>query len=69
MSEIKIHTPIIISVGQDTEPVPQDLAKALSHADLAAKAGARFTRCKGHNVLLVSLRNNENQNGQTKIIK
>lgn len=38
MSEIKDNTPIIIGVGQINEAVPDDLAKASSHADLAAKA-------------------------------
>ena len=32
------NTPIIVGVGQITEAVPEDLNKASSHADLAAKA-------------------------------
>ncbi len=38
MSNIKDNTPIIIGVGQITEPVPDDLTTASSHADLAGKA-------------------------------
>lgn len=38
MSTIHNNTPIIIGVGQITEAVPEDLATASSHADLAAKA-------------------------------
>ena len=38
MSEIKDNTPIIVGVGQISETVPDDLAKAASHADLAGKA-------------------------------
>ena len=32
------NTPIIVGVGQFTQPVPSDLQEALSHAQLAAKA-------------------------------
>ncbi len=38
MSTIKNNTPIIIGVGQITEPVPDDLTTASSHVDLASKA-------------------------------
>jgi len=38
MSKIKDNTPIIIGVGQITESVPDDLAAASSHADMAGKA-------------------------------
>ena len=38
MSTIKDNTPIVIGVGQVTEAVPDDLATASSHADLAEKA-------------------------------
>jgi len=40
MSTIKDNTPIIIGVGQITETVPDDLATASSHANLAGKAAA-----------------------------
>ena len=38
MQEIANNTPIIIGVGQITEAVPENLAMASSHADLAGKA-------------------------------
>lgn len=40
MSNIDGKTPILVGVGQVTEPVPDDLTQASSHADIAAKAAA-----------------------------
>ena len=40
MQETASNTPIIIGVGQVTETVPENLATAASHADLAGKAAA-----------------------------